>query len=95
MKETSSFTLTTCWIYVIVEELFHRQSVGFTINPKSQLQKSESPFILYYRRFDNIQDGIAHKLLLEHLSADSVDTIISKMNPTRENLHEKLIKEAE
>lgn len=95
MKKTSSFSLTTCWVYIIVEDSLHRQSVEFTTNLKTELQKTKSSYIVYYRRFDNIQDGIAHKLLLEHLSAYSVDTIIRKTNPTRENLQEKLIKEAE
>lgn len=67
-------------------------------NVYSLLQKweqEETVCLLYYRFFVNSFDALAHKLMLESLSSASVNCIISRYNPSWENLIEALKEDIE
>lgn len=53
-------------------------------------EQGEAACLLYYRFFLNSFDALAHKLMLESLSSASVNCIISRYNPSWENLTEAL-----
>lgn len=42
--------------------------------------------LVYYRHFDDTLTALAYKLLLEKLAPASVDRIIRRMNPTKQDL---------
>lgn len=58
-------------------------------------EEEKTVCMLYYRFFLSSFDALAHKLMLESLSSASVNCIISRYNPSWENLTEALKEDIE
>lgn len=70
-------------------------SVGNVYCLIQRWEEEEAVCLLYYRFFLNSFDALAHKLMLESLSCASVNCIISRYNPSWENLIEALKEDIE
>lgn len=70
-----------CYVY-IVGYRDNSYSIKYTLDAdKDIFSLSKGSILLYYRKFDNIADGIAYKLFLSSISGSSIESIISKENP--------------
>lgn len=77
-----------CWVSVYArrEQCAH-YCIGFDLTLPQMLARQPEMRLLYYRQFVNLADGLAHKLLLEQLSADSIDSLIARYNSTHSDLY--------
>ena len=91
MKRASIPINTRCWVYILLDTETKKQQIEYTINLSGKLHHSPNTALIYYRLFDNVLDALAHKLLLEELSPQSVESIIRKTNPDFQNLGASLI----
>ena len=73
-----------CWVYVLVTK-GKLLSIEMAVNIKQRLGElnmgNEHYRLIYCRLFTNTISALGHKLLLEHLSHQSVMRIIKKENP--------------
>ncbi len=72
------FDSDICWVY-ITDDGRRRRIVFCTADERdallrSRLERGEHP--VYSRRFDNTFDALAHKLMLQSLSAATLDFLI-------------------
>lgn len=78
--EPSPYHQIICWVYITTHA--HdpgRRIIGFTRNIDEEiLSAPDPPPILYCRRFDNLMDALAHKLMLEQLSASTIDILLEQ-----------------
>lgn len=72
-----------CWIYILEGKLFpHKRRIVYCgdenceLSVANHLSKYEQ--LVYCRQFDNVLDALAHKLMLETLSKETITHIISK-----------------
>lgn len=77
------FTQDICWIYIAESRYSHLgRSIIFCTEEEfasstgQRLSKGER--VVYFRRFDNTFDALAHKLMLERLSYATVSCLIQK-----------------
>lgn len=77
------FTQDICWIYIAESrECRHRRSIIFCtdedFSSSTGLCLLKGERVVYFRRFDNTFDALAHKLMLEGLSYSTVSSLIQK-----------------
>ncbi|WP_277465450.1 hypothetical protein [Parabacteroides sp. PF5-6] len=82
------FINTNCWIYILRQ----RQTPGtmritFSLMAKEMLQHAPQADLLYYRQFTQVAEALAHKLLLENLSTNSLYSYIQHINPEMKDLN--------
>lgn len=77
-----------CWIYIYREKEKSGLQIAYTLDFPAWIRDSDNSDIrlIYFRRFDNILDGIAHKLFLEQMSVVSLRRFIRIYNPREEDL---------
>ncbi|MDH6344301.1 hypothetical protein M2480_003188 [Parabacteroides sp. PFB2-12] len=76
-----------CWVFIYREdEKAYRLQIGFSRGLPQMLAQSIGKTLLYYRQFPSTDDGLAHKLLLENLSSDSLHQRILRTNAQLNNL---------
>lgn len=84
-----------CWIYIL--DTGHKvRYIGLTGNLYQRMElyrpgsnkpeAGENARLVYYQLFPDTLTAIGFKLLLQRLSHGSVEYIIDRMNPQRENL---------
>lgn len=79
-----------CWLYII--EQYNRQMyIGITGNLTQRVNALQTGQIkkeklVYYRSFPDTLTALGFRLLLQKISHSSVDYLIRKMNPNKENL---------
>lgn len=91
MKRSFTPINTRCWVYIIRNTDGKGRQIKYTVNLNGRLHRLQNADLIYYRLFDNVLDALAHKLLLEELSPQSVDSIIRKTNPEFQNLKPQFI----
>lgn len=63
-----------------------RRTVIYYVEPKHCAKLHTARYALLYTRvFNNVVDALGHKLLLERLSANSLDAFIRKYNSSNED----------
>ncbi len=97
-KQYPLITSDNCYLYILAtgEKEF---TIGMAGNPKLggnaiygkskacvQAAKQTPAKLVYYRCFEDTLSALGFKLLLEKLAPASVDRIIRRMNPTKQDL---------
>lgn len=87
-----SYYSITCWVYITETGILRRRTIAFCLDDDlrvcvARLRKQKQSLV-YYRRFGNMVDALAHKMLLESLGYGSVKRMIREMNPQHLNLAE-------
>lgn len=82
----------TCWVYITETGILRRRAIAFCLDDDlgtcvARLRKRRRSLV-YCRRFGNMTDALAHKMLLESLGRGSVKRMIREMNPQHLNLAE-------
>ena len=77
------FALDICWIYITRDALRSgKRHIRCCTDEDWESARSrymaQGEQLLYRRRFDNTFDALAHKLMLEHLSAETLDFLIQR-----------------
>lgn len=77
----------SCWVCVLENESSGLFRIVYTLNLERYLRKIEGEALkmIYNRKFDNLIDGIGHKLFLEELSAVSVRRFVQIYNSEYKN----------
>ncbi|MDH6342342.1 hypothetical protein M2480_001660 [Parabacteroides sp. PFB2-12] len=81
-----------CWVYIDREKgadnpLYIRYAETFS----QVLQESGGHELLYFEQFDSLDEGLAHKQLLNKLSNRILQHTISYYNPAFRDLHEDFL----
>lgn len=74
------------WVYITQNNNTNSRQIEYTVDLNIKLHRIKDAAIIYYRSFDNATDALTHKLLLEKLPFQSVNSIIRKMNPRMQEL---------
>lgn len=77
---------TACWVYLFRNQGEVLLQIGYSLYLPELARDSRRIHLLYYKGFSNIIDGLGYKLLLEHLSKDSLRRIICDGNPRYKDL---------
>ena len=80
-----------CWVCLIQQ--LSGYEVSFVLNLSKIFWLDEPTRLVYFRRFDNLIDGIGHKLLLENISEQSLRRLITKNNPDNRNLIQEILEQ--
>ncbi len=77
------FALDICWVYITRDVVpggkrHIRCCTDESLEYSKSRYTSQGEQLLYRRRFDNTFDALAHKLMLEHLSAETLDFLIQR-----------------
>ena len=68
------FDTDICWVYITDDG--RRRRILFCTDDERDAQRGER--LVYRRRFDNTFDALAHKLMLQSLSASTIDCLIRR-----------------
>lgn len=72
---------TLFWVCLFETE-GQRHIIALTTNMAAALRQQPSEDkLLYFRMFNDMQEAIGHKLLMEHLSRESIEVNIRSVNP--------------
>ncbi|WP_277466947.1 hypothetical protein [Parabacteroides sp. PF5-6] len=77
-----------CWVY-IVKENKETEEIGYSPSLPRMLAICRGKHLTYYRQFSHPVDGVAHKLYLQNLSAESLMHFVSYYNADGSNLLEE------
>lgn len=88
IDRSNLFINTNCWVYILRQ----RQKpdtvrITFSLKAKEMLQQGDLADLVYYRQFTQVAEALAHKLLLENLSIDSLYSYIQHINPEMKDLN--------
>lgn len=83
-----------CWVYLLKGNQDNSYEILFDRHlPEKIEQHNElADRLVYYRQFDKIVDGIAHRLFLKSISETSIKRLISINNPGMLDLKTELLK---
>lgn len=81
-----------CWVYLTPSKTSSGYDVVFEMDLPHKIER-EKIYLLYFRKFDNLLDGLAHKLLLETISRQSLLRIVKNSNPDNRDLTSEILKE--
>ena len=81
-----------CWVYITETGILRRRTIAFCLDDDLRVcvaqMRKQGQSLVYCRRFGNMVDALAHKMLLESLGRGSVKKMIREMNPQYINLAE-------
>ena len=89
---------TICWVYIYTDGKKAEGSfrIAYHLDLREEMKRlSGDAKLISFRRFHNIADALGHKLLLEHLSRDSLDELILRMNPNGADLRREILPKEE
>lgn len=91
-ESISNINQVRYWVYLTPNDSGTGYHIAFDIDLLHKIE-TEKIDLRYYRKFDNLLDGLAHKLLLETISGQSLQRIIWNNNPDNKNLATEILKE--
>ncbi|MDL2243350.1 hypothetical protein LJB84_00700 [Bacteroidales bacterium OttesenSCG-928-J19] len=82
----------SCWVY-LQKDKEGDYDISFSLDLPGKISREEEDLnpLVYVRRFNNIIDGIGHKLLLESISKPSLQRMIRINNPENKDLKLEVI----
>ncbi|MDL2241945.1 hypothetical protein LJB91_03465 [Bacteroidales bacterium OttesenSCG-928-L03] len=86
---------TSCWVYV-QKDGAGDYDVLFDLDLPGKIRREDESDnrLVYCRKFENILDGIGHKLLLESISKPSLQRMIRINNPENKDLKLDILKDS-
>ncbi|MDF9831604.1 hypothetical protein [Parabacteroides sp. PF5-6] len=89
MHTTQKYPLNDlCWIYIYMEPTDLKPRIRYADEVPRMLHELGDRFLLFYRQFPYLNDGLGYKLVLENMDKELLRHTIRRFNPEMRDLKE-------